>query len=179
MKRIIPAVLVIALLGILLKILNSADFETAPKGYPIILTTHSGEKIYFRSLTLGVVDLEHPENSGWNNYFQLHTDSGLLEVPRDLRGVRLLEVVTLPAFLDYSESQKVYSEADLKAINEGKKFLHCKVRVTFDSGKILEAYLLLYGYRNQSKVSGSSLEGERRMDFAHVVSVKRVKEKEE
>lgn len=177
MKRTIPAIILVGLLLILLKVLSSEDLlESAPKGYPIILTTHMGEKIYLRSLTLGAVDIEHPEYSGAYGSFQLRTASGSLQIPRDLSGVRLFEVIALPTFLDSQESSKAYSEAELKAINDGKKFLVCRVRMTFDSGKVLDGSVLLYGYRNQSKVWGSSLEGERQMDFAQLVSVKRIKE---
>jgi hypothetical protein len=100
-------------------------------------------------------------------------------IPRDLDGVHLLEVVTFPTFLDYEESNSAYSASELEGIKKGKRFLYCRVRVTFQSGKVLDSSLLLYPYKDQTKVWGMSVEGERKMHFSDIASVKIQKEEDE
>lgn len=146
-----------------------------PDGYSATVITRSGEKIYFKTVHLDVLDVKSLDPK--SEVFYLHTDAGWLQLPKGLNGVRLLEVIQLPAFLDDPDSLTRFSKAEIKSISEGKAHLTCVIRITFHTDKVLTGGVAVNPRRWQNIVRGQTPEGPREMTISDIVSIQ-IKSKE-
>jgi hypothetical protein len=161
-----------------------ARFESPPDGYPVTVHTRSGEKVYFDVVHLDLVDSWDPEESRPKE-FRLETDTaGQLSVTNTLETVTALQVLKLPPFskepADKVEprtptadlvSPNPYQHREIKKERPQYTPLLCRLKLTFESGKVLEGKVTVHHEEFENRVWGTTPEGPRHMALSHIASI--------
>jgi hypothetical protein len=173
-----------------------ASFEGAPDGYPVTVRTQSGEKVYFEVIHLDLVDAWNPEQQKPAE-FRLETDAGgQLSVSNTLDTVTALQVLKLPPFpkkpaskpdsLATPDSRRGFDPASWgTGVNPNSYFrntetksnareytpLLCRLKLTFDTGKVLEGNVTVHHDEFENRVWGKTPEGPRHMALSHIASI--------
>jgi hypothetical protein len=156
-----------------------AGVKGPPEGYPITAVTRKGETIYFDVITLDLIDASNPQLVK-PSYFRLETDmGGQLGVRTTLQNVTKLQVIKLPTFSKSSArpdpssqiaSSKGFDPALLwtdrnvdrmKNTEPEPNPLKCRLRLTFDSEKVLEGNVTVHHVDFENRVWGDTPEGPR------------------
>lgn len=172
-----------------------ASVKGPPEGYPITVVTRKGETIYFDVITLDLIDASNPQLVK-PSYFRLETDmGGQLGVRSTLQNVTKLQVIKLPSFSKSSGKSEASSQIAsskgfdpallrtdrnvdrMKNTEPEYKPIKCRLRLTFDSDKVLEGNVTVHHVDFENRVWGDTPEGPRCLSLPDIDYIKLPKAK--
>lgn len=161
-----------------------------PEGFPITVRTRNDEVVYLDEVEVEFVDAWNPEIEKPRR-LRLETDgAGQLIFTSTLDAVTRFEVLKLPKFTkvaaikDGAPSDNDSYDPRLFGTNlippnfykSAKKPteylpLRCRVKITFDTGKVSEGNVTLHHGEHANRICGNSPEGPRVLSLSHIVSI--------